>query len=352
VNDEPRGLTLRRLLRELEDEIQQKPELKRVAALAGRWLLEAAGSDRGPSSSLDRPQRSSDDQYEERDQRVPSLDVVRSRCKLKSEACAWAIQRRMLEAQGANHQEDITPRDRVFLDKARELPECYMWMLDPYGPDALDEDLARIRGCYINLVTSIDLIRDAIKDGDREIVTDATRMFAEAQSAVRAGAIRAGLRYERDQQDAFDWLRDHTYREQIYVPRYMRLNDPADPDAWEDLQSRLGELRERLEGDRESTRHRRELLARADYHARRLAEEDGGDANDWERLFDAMARLVEDGLPTDDSTLRELLIPIIDDVPEELEIPENAEKILDEVEEYLEELEEEDKPSLVRNEQG
>lgn len=282
---------------------------------------------------------------------TPDLDVVRSRCELKAAACRWGVERAQLEAEGASFQEHISPRDQEFLDKARQLPECYMWMLDPYGPDAGGERLADMAGVYANLVEAIDLIRDAIDDGDRELVTDATRLFAEGQSAVRAGALRVGLRYERDQQDAFDWLRDHTYREQIYVPRYMRLNDPADPEGWEDLQERLEEVRGRLEGDREANRSMRELMGRADFLARKLAEDpEHAEGADWERLFDAITRLVtEEGLSADDSSLRELLIPILDEVPEDMELSEAAERVLDEVEGYLDQHESETSAEGIEN---
>ena len=46
---------------------------------------------------------------------------------------------------------------------------------------------------------------------------------------------------DNDQYSLFKWLRSPT-EQQVFIRRYMRLDDPADPTQWNDLQERIGKL--------------------------------------------------------------------------------------------------------------
>ena len=87
-------------------------------------------------------------------------------------------------------------------------------------------------------MTAFDAVADAVAlvkemmpdvDANREYLEPALDLLAEAQSALKVAIDRIDGPRDHDQYRAYDWLRGVAAREQIFIQRYMRLNDPADP---------------------------------------------------------------------------------------------------------------------------
>ena len=76
----------------------------------------------------------------------------------------------------------------------------------------------------------------------------ALQLVAEAQSSVRAALQRVGSPEDRDQVDVFEWLKATAAPRHVYVKRFMRADDPADPAGWRELLDRI---------EREDARHGR-----------------------------------------------------------------------------------------------
>jgi hypothetical protein len=143
------------------------------------------------------------------------------------------------------------------------------------------------------------------------------QLLAEAQSTVRSAA--RALRPASDpEQERTHWLLRNVTRElSIYVPRYMKLDDLADPAGAVRLLQRIQSLTAPIRDRRSRERETREARSRLDYHLESLAEADGDDAGrHWAELTSAIELLVQGGfLRPSDRDLRERLLPLLDRRP-------------------------------------
>ncbi|MGD0900404.1 MAG: hypothetical protein ABR915_21435, partial [Thermoguttaceae bacterium] len=103
--------------------------------------------------------------------------------------------------------------------------------------------------------------------------------------------------------------------------------------GWRDLQERIGDLDAQIEAIRKQEKQRVNLLGKGKYHARRIMEGHGS-AEDWKKVVGAVESLVSDGIPPSNSDIRDMLVPIIDEMPE-LEIPPGFQGVLVEIDRYL-----------------
>ena len=264
------------------------------------------------------------------------LRVVARRCRLKAQACRWAAERPRLLADdpataAARHQDLIA--------QAKALPDCYLWMLAPYGPTLPDDDTIRaLAGSYDALADAADLVAalESAHAGE-SLVEQGFQLLAEAQSAVRVGMGPGDRRFEdRDQRDAFLWLKQQTRGRGIYVQRHMRLDDGADPAGWFDRQERIAALRQSWDQRQQQERSRQSLLNKARYHAGHAVASDGSPSrDDWRKLFAATEELVRMGVPPSDTELRELMLPLLDDIPPDAEAGPGVQQVLREIDRYL-----------------
>ncbi len=81
------------------------------------------------------------------------------------------------------------------------------------------------------LAAAVELVDEAEEGGRRGRLEQALPLMAEAQSAVRAAARALNLIEEPEQSRAFDWLKSTAARHRVFLPRFMRSDDPADPRA-------------------------------------------------------------------------------------------------------------------------
>ena len=101
---------------------------------------------------------------------------------------------------------------------------------------------------------------------------------------------------DSDQNQMFHWLRQAATEEQIFIARFMRLDDPADPTQWNDLQERIGQLDSEIEEIRQRDKQRVKMLKKAQYHARIIGDGKGTEA-DWKKVIEAVNTLVSEGMP-------------------------------------------------------
>ena len=69
------------------------------------------------------------------------LPLVEARCRAKAEGARWAAKRRLRLAEGADYEIEIEPLDREIIERAKRLPECFLWMNHPSGPSPSDLSL-------------------------------------------------------------------------------------------------------------------------------------------------------------------------------------------------------------------
>jgi hypothetical protein len=114
----------------------------------------------------------------------------------------------------------------------------------------------------------------------------------------------------------------------------MRLDDPADPTQWHDLQERIGQLDSEIEEIRQHDKQRTKLLKKGQYHAR-IIHDGKGTGNDWSKVIEAVDTLVGQGTPASNVDLRDMLIPIVDDLPDTADLPDGFQRVLREVDRHL-----------------
>ncbi len=281
------------------------------------------------------------------------LAMIEQRSYLKCEGARWAVERQERLMEQADYENEIAPLDRELIERARSVPECYLWMNHKYMPHPGNiEFYDDIGGCFSCMGEAVNLVLRTMpeKDLERDAFEGALNLLAEAQSSVRAAVARAlGEFDDTDQFKVFRWLRAVAQRDQIFIQRYMRADDRADPTQWQDLQDRLAEYVNQLEemaqsrlevgddeGSEEEGAARRRVLARARYVAKQLNEGKGNTDEHWRKLVKTFDELVtEHEVPLNNVTIRNLLLPIIDGIPALEETPASFVDILRELDRFL-----------------
>jgi hypothetical protein len=265
------------------------------------------------------------------------LQWIEARCRLKAEGARWAAARQRRMRDGAPFDTEIEPKDREIIAKAQVLPNCFLWMnhfTAPVPPDLQCwEDVA---GCFEAASMAVSLLRQVIDRGDeyRAFLEKAIDLTAEAQSALRLAVEMVEAKPDNDQYNLFKWLRQMATEQQVYIQRYMRLDDPADPAHWHDLQERIGQLDAEIDALRQRDKQRTKLLTRGQYHAR-LIRDGKGTAGDWNKVIEAVDTLVGQGTQPSNTELRDMLLPIVDDLPESDDLPEGLRRVLIEIDRHL-----------------
>jgi hypothetical protein len=114
----------------------------------------------------------------------------------------------------------------------------------------------------------------------------------------------------------------------------MRLDDPADPAGCNGLQERISRVDAQIDAVNKQEKQRANLLGKGKYHARRIAEAHGSE-EDWKKVVGAVESLINDGIPPSNSALRDMLAPIVDDMPDDVEAPPGFQRVLAEIDRYL-----------------
>jgi hypothetical protein len=246
------------------------------------------------------------------------LPGLEARCRLKARTLRWALTRRRKVAEGADLRQTIAPRDQEIEDEAQAI-DAALWMRPAsYAPPA---DEAAVESCARTFMAVADVLALIGRllpnaDADPKSLKAALMFLAEVQSALRVAISRVGgPSKDHDQYRTYTWLRSITSRKRIYVDRYMRIDDPADPDHLGDISQRIAAI----ENDHQSLglrgKRQKKLLGQLRYHALRVAEGDGNE-HDRAKVVSTLDALVAEGVPPSAVEVRELVLPILDELPE------------------------------------
>jgi hypothetical protein len=265
------------------------------------------------------------------------LQLIEARCRLKAEGARWTVARQRRLQQGADFDTEIEPKDREIISKAKSLSDCFLWMNHPSGPCPQDLTLwENVAGCFDAVAASVGLFRQLVGDidGNREVFEQTLDLAAEAQSALRVAVESVGGRADTDQTQLFNWLRNTAMENQTFVRRFMRIDDPANPVNWADIQERIDQVDSRIQQDRNQEKERRKLLKQGQYHAKAIQQGKGSE-HDWRKIVEVVEKLIAGGIPASNPDLRELLLPIVDDMPDLGDLPSGFQKALGEIDRYL-----------------
>lgn len=267
------------------------------------------------------------------------LAPIMERCQIKAEAARWTVERARLAEAGADFFTMIEPRDRELIERARMLDDCYLWMLE--RNTIADEDIElyeQLGGCFANVAAAVNFLREALAPvGDEQPpLEQALLLAAEAQSALRAAASMLQASSDRDQLRLFYWLRVRSTDEGIFIQRFMRVADTADPSEWRGLHARIEQASACLKDSRFHRRRERKLFNKARYHLKLIHDNPHLDTQrDWQKVIDTVDELVEGGTPPSSRDIRDLLLPVIDDIPGAVIIPKHVRRVFNDIDEYL-----------------
>ncbi|MFN7022452.1 MAG: hypothetical protein ACK4WH_14140, partial [Phycisphaerales bacterium] len=248
------------------------------------------------------------------------LALIARRCRLKARACDLVVQRLDMDPAGAAFAEAET-RVRAVLKEAKALPWCFLWATFPDKPLPPADVVATAARVYENLALAAEvMIEIDAHPESAHLAREGLAALAEAQSALRAILARTWLtRDDQDQFEAYLWLRDRTQRDRVFLDRFLRLDDPADPDLHADLAAHLAALRDRAAESARTAKDMTAALNKLRYHARKFALEPAAgerDALDLRRAAEALR--VVGVSPADERTLEALgnALPHLADRPD------------------------------------
>lgn len=167
------------------------------------------------------------------------LSLMTTRCRLKAEGTLWALEREERLRDGADFHEEIRPSDQEIIQRAKQLPNCFLWMNQPRDDiwkQAGDFDV--IADCFDALAESLAALDMSLDAGTPEQFLEAVNLTAEAQSCLRTAVNRVENYPDSDQQMAYHWLRNRASQDRFYIARFMKISDPAEPDNAEAIMTK------------------------------------------------------------------------------------------------------------------
>jgi hypothetical protein len=196
------------------------------------------------------------------------------------------------------------------------------------------DDLA---GCYDTAADGVSLVRNLLnEEAERGTLERALELLAEAQSALRGAVEDVG--YDEDDKDQFKvflWLKATAWRRQFFIQRHMRNDDVADPTSWPEIGRRIEALDAHLQQVRQRARQYQSRLNRIRYHLKTILEgRDGDRQHDWDVVIETVDLMVRDGVPPSNTDIRELLLPVVDQLPER-DLPDGFRRVVREIDGYL-----------------
>jgi hypothetical protein len=249
-----------------------------------------------------------DDLQETRPDRraAPDLDLnlIAERSRLKAESCRLFIARRAARP-GSDDERDLVARMNDMIAKAKATRDCFLWVFWRERAQPDDDALRAIAECYealadaAQLVAFVDEHPGASRRNDAE---DAMFHLAHASAALRCALEETWLTSpDTDQDESHLWLRRETAHRQIFVPRYMSMDDRPDPRDAPEIRADVKHAHNALRERKRAVAQVDERFKRMKYHASRV-ERDPTDAasHDVARIDESARHLLDLGIAPSD----------------------------------------------------
>ena len=264
------------------------------------------------------------------------LAPIEASCRKKADAARWAASHERWLQQGADLDDEGPLPDPEVTRWADTLTNGFYWAHASDPTQSVDVSvLDDLGGCFEAVAESMALVRGVLAEQkvNPKSLEDILLLAAEAQSALRAAIHRVSGAEDADQIQVFDWLKAMAARSHVYIKRFMRVDDPADPTRWPDLFNRIGRQRDRHGQTGRGPQHEASFV-----RLRTLLDGIGQghftDA-DWRAVIDIVEDLLAKGVPPSNREIRELLMPVIDEIPDIEEMPIGFRLVLREIDRFL-----------------
>jgi hypothetical protein len=191
-----------------------------------------------------------------------------------------------------------------------------------------------LSGCFTAVAEALNVLimMHQEENVERGELQQALELLAEGQSALRVAIGKIDGPADRDQLRVFTWLKATTNENQVFISRYMRADDPADPTRWPELMTRIEAIRSRIEEGWRKSKQRRKLLGKVQHKLKLIADAPDEAHEHWRILTATVDELVCDGLPPSNRELRELLAPHLAHLPQSDDLPRGFCRVLREIE--------------------
>ena len=277
--------------------------------------------------------RLSDGDYDHPPGKEPpaSPTVIAARCRLKAEAC------RLLAKSGYDPSALAT---RELLAKSDPLHNCQLWMLLPgdYNTAAAAwEDLVLAFDASAVAADLLQAWNQSPAESQARAAEEVLHLVAEAQSTLLSATVGVGRwAYDQDQLEIYLIVANETKLRRVYVRRYLRREDRADPTKAGDVKKRLNELLAQVKTTASVAVNRKKLLSSLKFKLGKLSSDKLANAEEWPLVLDILDKLVADGVPPSNPEMRDQLLPVHNDLPESLPVSKNALMVFREIDRYEE----------------
>ena len=239
------------------------------------------------------------------------LDLITRRSALKARACRLYIEKRNCPVE-LQDESAVIKRMHEMLDEAKTIQPCFLWVFWQYEEQPDNAVLEIIASCYEALADAASLckqVESRFLAPTQSEIEDAFAMFAQASSALRISLADTWLvrKPDQDQLEAHEWLRLKTFDLQIFIERYMKLDDPADPADTPELVASITQLREALEKRKECSKRVDEIINKINFHIRKLPDAGFGEEHDCRKINEGIEQLADLELSPDDYRLETIL---------------------------------------------
>jgi hypothetical protein len=288
-----------------------EPKLPEVRPVEPRPMPEWSPRLRGPEFSTlpDRPLHE--------DWPLVTLEMLVARCKVKAEA-ARLVSKRLAGTAPLECPEELDLRAR-----AAALPDCPLWMLGEPPVITIRRVWDELAGAYAAAADAAELLITWSHIPDTQLrsqlAAEILALAAEAQSLLMyAVAETRGVRQDYEQIQLFVRVREATRNERVFLNRYMKREDRAEPSTWPSLIARIAEAIERVKSGGQKDRLRTKALNNLKFKLKKIQTEPGPHSDEWLRVGELLDELTAQGVTPEDDELQDLLLPFRDRFPIEL----------------------------------
>lgn len=258
---------------------------------------------------------------------APRLDLesMATSCALKADAARWMGERQRLLALGKTLPAEVAAQKWKLIEHAQTLPECYLWMLHLELPATTDPTLyADLGNCYEACALMAALLEKLVahERQAQPFLIQALGLATVAQAALRNAIQALEDTVDTDQRKLFQWVEAAHAQYHLQMRRYTKRSKEANPRQAAALIQQVQELFNKISAQRKRQNAQRRLWR----NARSLAENLQADlravtAPQWQALVEAVEALVDAGIPTSSVELRNFLLPLLDQLGEQLPTP-------------------------------
>lgn len=260
------------------------------------------------------------------------LKEIADACLLKARVCHLIHESAESPSPIPPGELRFTQSGKEFIKEAKQLKGCYHWMFFK-ASNTSPQGWKNLEKAYQNLakiITVTEEILDRKDESDRvkeSTLRSTLALFSEAQCMLRCAVMECCAdkqMLDQEQKDAFQWLCDQCLKQEIYIRSYMKMDDYADPDQWEDLTNRIENYSQEQTESLDLQKKKKALFGTIRWEATLLPREIMGSTGADDRIrkiTEACDDLIDIGVQPSNTNFRKILLPVMDWIEESTGTP-------------------------------